>query len=190
MNRVRLILVAGFVLAFAAGAVVGVLVGSDKGDRAVRPPGPGPHLARELDLSPRQQAQMREIWAEVMGPAPGQQSRQRWQELRRRRTERIEALLTDEQQQQYKQILADHDREMEAVRQERHQAVQRAVERTKAILTESQAKKYEALRKDWRRRPGRGSRGPGRFLSGRRSRPRTQRAAHPTPQSATGPSQP
>ena len=116
---------------------------------------------------------MRKIWSEVMRSDAMQQLRQRMSALHRRRAEAFEALLTDEQREKYNQILADHDREMEQIGQERRRLVQEAVERTKQILTEEQAKKYEEMRKTGRR--GRGPGGlPGPFRGGRRVGPRTR----------------
>lgn len=167
MNRIRLIVIIGFALAFAAGGTVGMLAASDGRRRPRRRPGPGRHLAKELGLTAEQQAQMRKIWSEAMGGQARQQWRDRRMALYRQRTEAIEALLTDEQRARYEEIFAEHAREMEKINQERHGLVQDAVERTKKILTEEQAKKYDEMRKT-------GRRGPGSFRGGRRGGPRTR----------------
>jgi Spy/CpxP family protein refolding chaperone len=159
VNKVRLIILVGFALAFAAGASVGMLAASGGRRRPSQRPGAGRQLAKELGLTTEQQAQMRKIWSEAMGGQARQQWRDRRTALYRQRTEAIEALLTDEQQARYEEILAEHAREMEKINQERNRLVQEAVERTKKILTQEQAKKYEEIRKSRHRGggPGRGA---------------------------------
>lgn len=165
MTKIRLVILVGFALAFAAGGSVGMLAAYDGRRRPRQRPGSGRQLGKELGLTAEQQAQMQKIWSEAMGGQGPQRSRDRRMALYRQRTEAIEALLTDDQRARYEEILAEHAREMEKIDQERHRLVQEAVERTKKILTEEQAKKYEEIRKS-RRRGGGPGRGPDRRLGG------------------------
>ncbi len=168
MNRIRVLVVLGFALAFAAGGSVGVLVRTDDTRQQKPRRAPGQRLAEELGLSSEQQQQMRKIWSEVMrGEAMGQ-LRQRRSELYRKRTEAFETLLTDQQREQYQQILDEHARQMEQIDRDRQRLIQQAVERTKAILTESQAKKYEEMRTERGHRRGPGGRPHGPFGPGGR----------------------
>jgi len=147
MNRIQLTVIATVVLAFVAGGAVGVLLTSDGGREASRRRRPGGHLADELHLTPEQREQMHKIWSKVMGERGFQQMRKRRLALYRRRTEAIEALLTDQQRVQYNQILADYDRQVEQMDRERRRLTEEAVKRTKEILTEEQVKKYERMRR-------------------------------------------
>jgi len=160
MNRIRLAVIGGVVLAFAAGGSVGMLIRSrakaDPRGRGRR----GPGLARELGLTNEQQAEMKAIWSKVMTREDMEQSRARRQEMRKQRDAGIQALLTDEQRQRYRQILDEYQRGLEQMSLERRQRIDQAVEQTKAILTPAQRQKYEEIRKS-RRRPFRGGRGRG-----------------------------
>ncbi|HUS46694.1 MAG TPA: hypothetical protein VM098_01135 [Phycisphaerae bacterium] len=186
MNRIQLIVIVGFALAFAAGGSVGMLIRPGRGQETEHHAGSRRNLAKELALTADQQAQMRKVWSEVTGGQVMRQLRERRMELSRQRTEGIEGLFTDEQRKQYDDILADHAREMEKIDQERHRLVQEAVERTKTILSEEQAKNYEEIRKSGRRGPSRSGEQTGRLWRGRRGRPRTR----PAPEGSTSPPQP
>ena len=177
MNRIQVIVIVGFALAFAAGGSVGVLIRSDGAQQTQTQARPRRHLAKDLGLTAEQQEQMRKIWSEVMGRDGMGQFRERRLALHGQRTEAVEALLTDAQREEYDQIFADYNRGLEEMDQERHRLVQQAVERTKSILTMEQAKKYEEIRKSRRRGVGPGG-PPGSFLGGRRGGPRTRPAAH------------
>ncbi len=153
MTKTKGLLIAAFVVTFAAGAVAGLLAGRAGHRRR----GPS-YLAAELDLTDPQRHEMHEIWSEVMHAA----GRRWWEQhkaLREQRDQAIVDLLTDAQRAEYERILADHAAGRAAIDAERKQAFDRAVERTKAILTPEQAAKYEDL---LQRRPerdrGRGDR--------------------------------
>ena len=157
MNRTQLMVIAGFAVAFAAGGSVGRLTHSGtSGDQHSRRGGPA-HLAKELELTPLQQEQMRGIWSDVMRSSM-RDFRDRRSDLRKRRAEAVEALLSDQQRIEYDRIQSDYDRGRDKIDEERQQLVQQAVERTKAVLTESQAKKYEEMRAERSRRHGPGGR--------------------------------
>lgn len=186
MNRIQLIVIVGFAVAFAAGGSVGMLIRPGRGQETERPVRSRRNLAKELALTDDQQAQMRKIWSEVMGGEGMRELRERRMALYRQRTEGIEGLFTDEQRKQYDEILADHERRKEKIDQERHDLVQEAVERTKAILTEEQAKKYEEIRKSGHRGRRPSGRSPGTFWRGRRGYSRTR----PATEGSTSPPQP
>ena len=177
MNKVQRMVILGVALAFAAGGSVGMLVGSDGPAGRKHARGPGRGLTRELDLAPEQQEQMREIWSAVMSGEDKQSSRQRRQELDRRREESIQALLTDRQRVRYEEILSQHARATEEIHRQRRERIEEAVERTKAILTEAQARKDEEIRKNRRRGPFRGGRPGGSSRRGWRGHPRTRPSA-------------
>jgi Spy/CpxP family protein refolding chaperone len=159
MTKIKAILIVSFVVTFAAGAAVGMLVAR----LDLRPHGPS-WLEAELNLTSRQREQMHNIWSEVMGSV----MRQRFEQgraLRQERDQAIAALMTDEQRPRYEAILNEYARKDGELSEQRKQAFDEAVRRTKEILTAEQAAKYEELMK---RQPDRGF-GPPR--GGRRGPP-------------------
>jgi hypothetical protein len=170
MTRIRVAVILGFVLAFAAGASVGLLA-SMPGEATASRPGRGPDLTAQLGLTSEQQAQMRTIWSEFVAVQDKEfhdRKRTLWQE----KDEAIEGLLTDEQRAEYDAICADCDRRMREMDEKWQDVIQQAVERTKAMLTPEQVKKYDEFRtgrQTWRTRKGGGdSRGSSRFSPGGR----------------------
>jgi Spy/CpxP family protein refolding chaperone len=174
MNRTKAILVAAFLLAFAAGTSVGLF--------ASKPPPPRrggreSMLAKELNLSPEQQKQMHEVWSKVWGEGPrGREDRRA--ALAQERDQQIQGLLTEGQKAKYEAIQQDYSRKVESLAQERKrafdEAFNEALERTeKEILTPEQAAKYkELMKRPPERGPGgppgmRGSGGPPGFRGGR-----------------------
>jgi len=169
MTKAKALLIVAFVVTFAAGAAVGLLVSRAEDRRH------GPSwLEAELDLTDRQREQMRQIWSEAM--RAGRSGHwERMKALTESRDQAIAALLTEAQQSQYDAILQDYAAKIDELHQEGKRAFEQAVERTKQILTPEQAKKYDELLK---RRPKRGPgdrRGP---PWGRRS-PRPEKADQP-----------
>jgi len=187
MNKITLIVMAGFALAFVAGGSVGMLAGPEVPPGPPR--GPGEWLVREIQLTPEQRRQMREIWS-VLDEAD---IRRRQQELLQRRDRAIQEMLTEKQRTQYRQIVEEFQRGKQEIHRDMRTRMEQAVRRTKEILTPEQARRYEEIRR--RRRPGgpggpghgpgrgertgpqRGPRG-GPFGAGRRGGPRTRRAPH------------
>jgi len=140
------------VVVFCAGVSVGL----------VASPSPRQHrgrswLPKELDLTPEQRAQMRQIWSE---PAPGSSMREHFERRRaieQSRDEALRALLTEDQKVQHDRILQEYEQQRAKLGEERRKWVQERMERTKAILTEVQLKKFQELREMGRgRRPMRG----------------------------------
>ena len=158
MNKTKLIILISFIVAFAAGISVGLVVG-----RTGMTPRRRSILARELNLTPEQRDQMQKIWAETMEPIRRLQHEQR-QKLQEEREEAILNLLSLEQREQFEKINEAHSLSMEKLAQHRKALFDEAQEKTKKILSEDQQKKYEEILKD--RGPRRGrfpGRPPGRF---------------------------
>ncbi len=164
MTRTRVALLLSFVLVLAAGFAVGRLSA-----RAQRRGGRDSWLGRELDLTGEQREQMRAIWSEVMGRLHRDRGERR-RELAAERDRAVERLLSEEQVNQYQQIMDEYERGLQALREEREAAFREAVARTKQMLTPVQRAKYEEMlermrsrdeRDDgWRGRSHRGERGP------------------------------
>ena len=173
MARTRLLFVACFVVAFAAGATAGLVVAKCRR---------GPHdrswSMAELNLTSGQRDQMGKIWRDVMEGASKQPDQRR--AITEERDKAIVALLTPQQQAEYEQIVQECNRKLGELSQERNRAFEQAVERTKQVLTPDQAKQYEELMKKQRERgfggpPGMRSlqrpEGPRSRRAGPRSRP-------------------
>jgi len=145
VTRTKIALLLSFALVFASGVVVGRL--------AWRRP-PRRHrswLSDELNLTPEQREQMREIWSNAMrGLAPQLGSRRR--ALSEEQQQAIDELLNPEQLQEYKNILEEHERARRSLAEQREEAFRDAVERTKQILTPDQREKYEEMMSRMRER--------------------------------------
>jgi Spy/CpxP family protein refolding chaperone len=143
----RLIVVVGFLTAFVAGLMLGAMFRPLPSVAQPLPPATRPDreswLAQQLDLSPDQQQQMKQIWSDVSrrGRGPGDK---RWQ-FRRERDEAIKALVPEGQKAAYDRIHADYEAKVDADEKENRAQFDRAVERTKALLTPDQQKKYEEI---------------------------------------------
>ena len=183
MIRTRLLLLGCFVIVFAAGVSVGLLVSRVRGRPVHRS-----RLASELGLTAEQQEQMRSIWSEAMQSRSGSPGEGR-RALRRERDEAILALLTEDQRPKYDAVLQDYERKTDELSKERRRAFEEAVEKTKQILTAEQARKYEEMIQK-RRERGPGPDRPGGFSPpwsrrGRRRRggPKTAPATESQPTS-------
>jgi Spy/CpxP family protein refolding chaperone len=153
MTKAKLILIIAFVVALAAGVVVGFTIRS----LPHRPHNRFP----DLKLTAEQKTQMHEIWSAVMRNSLKLQDEQR-QAFQKQRDKAIRAILTDEQKAKYDEALKHWDSESKkaeldkALENAREKAFQEAVEKTKPILNAEQRKKYEEWLKSRReeRHPG------------------------------------
>ena len=169
MTKVRIVIILGFALAFAAGGSVGMLAAPQQQPATRR--GHGPDLAVQLGLTDAQREKMHDIWTEsVFGRDKEFRDGKRalWQE----KDEAIEGLLTDEQRIEYDAILASCDRRMKEMDQQWQEIIQQAVEETRKILTKEQAKKYDEFRAKrrarWSHKGGGSPRGRSHFGPGGR----------------------
>lgn len=144
----RIVVVMGFLVAFSAGLMVGLRVPRQPGEPApsTRPSGRGGFLARELNLTPQQQEQMKQIWSETAGRGR-EEYEQRRRQYRRERDEAIAALIPLAEMDVYDQILDTYAHRMSLMDEQSRQAYQAAVERTREILTPQQRVRYEEFLK-------------------------------------------
>ena len=180
----KLVVTLGFLVAFAAGLVVGI-------EKSVRPqvvtspatkPAErrGPSMAAELKLTPEQQEQMKKIWQDVarQGRNQPQQQGEHRQQIRQERDKAIAALVKPEDKEKYDQIQKKYRDELEAMDREMREAFEKAVKHTDEILTPEQRTKYHEILS--RHQPGPG--GPGHRERGPRgSNPRGNEGATSMP---------
>ena len=139
MTKTKTLVIGAFVLAFVAGVPFGWAL-EQRNDQ----PKDGSWLKRRLDLNAEQERQINEIWSGVVERSHAG-GRERMRALYGERDAEIRALLSEDQQERYKQIVekyqsrrSEHFQEMKALNNE-------AVENTKAVLDDEQRVKYEAL---------------------------------------------
>ena len=157
MTKTRAMILVCFLAAFAAGVGVG-LVAWQRPHKRTR----HSTLMRELNLTPEQRTQMREIWSGLRG-AMRRDRRKRRDALREERNDAIRSLLNENQVPKYEDILQEYSRKMDELAEQRKKRFDEAVKRTKSILTEEQRAKYEELLKKRRKDgpPPRAHRPPG-----------------------------
>ncbi len=158
MTKTRIIVIVGFLIAFGAGAVVGIQLRAPTAAKAVPTPPPEQRswLRTELGLNAEQNEQMKNIWETLHASGRGYEDRRH--RLRDERDEAIAALLAPSVMGDYDRVLQEYTNKLAALAQERDKAFADAVEKTKAILSPEQRVKYEEFLK--RREPDRGDRGP------------------------------
>ncbi|MFH0965937.1 MAG: Spy/CpxP family protein refolding chaperone [Planctomycetota bacterium] len=139
MTKTKLMVLACFLAAFAAGAAAGVAWTR----HSMRPPH-GSWIEHALDLTPQQREQMRAIWSSMMSVSPQQRREQRLA-LQKERDAAVRALLDDEQGAKYDEVMKTYAEKLAAMDEAARKAFEEATQRTKEILTESQRKKYEEL---------------------------------------------
>lgn len=153
----RLTVVIGFVVTFVAG----LMVGMERRSAAPLAPQASTQPSRpprgwwvgELNLTPDQQEQMRQIWSEA-ARFGGREQEDRRRLYRQERDDAIVALIRPEDAAKHEQILRDYAEKMAALDSEWRSSYENAVERTKRILTPVQREQYETILK--RHPPGPG----------------------------------
>jgi Spy/CpxP family protein refolding chaperone len=156
----KLIVMLGFVVAFAAGMAVGVrdhalIVPASTTSTPTTHPNRAGWLVAELDLTPDQQEKLNDIWSKTARSGNrGQEDIRR--QFRKERDDAIAALIPSQNQPAYEQAVKTYSDHMEQLEQQWRSAYENAVEQTKQILTPSQRSKYEEIlsRNQWDRRAG------------------------------------
>jgi hypothetical protein len=185
----KLVVIFGFLMAFAAGLIVGVnrpqhvattaapgggITRPSRGDR-------GSELDTLLSLRPEQKDALKKIWSE-MAERGRKQHEERRREFRRQRDEKIQALLSPEQKPSFEKVHKDYDEQNKSLEREMRANFQQAVEATKGVLDPDQRVKYEKFlsERQWDRGPrggpGGGDRGPGGGGPPRHERDTTRRS--------------
>jgi Spy/CpxP family protein refolding chaperone len=193
----KLVVIFGFIVAFAAGLMVGLATRTAGVASPVAPAspttrpgggrgGPGGFLIRELALSPQQAEQLRKIWSASPGPRDFDERRG---ELRRRRDDAVAALFSPADKARYDDIQKTYKQQGDALERQMRASFDGKVQQTKQILTPEQRAKYEDIVK--RHQSDRGPRGRGGHdgppggNAGRRGEERA--ASRPAPTTAPPP---
>jgi Spy/CpxP family protein refolding chaperone len=170
MTKAKIMVIFGFLIAFGAGAVVGIQMQKPSIVAADVPKKPEDRswLRTELGLTSEQTAQMKAIWDSLH--AGGRSHEDRRHRLREERDEAIAALIPPSGMGDYDKVLLVYSDKMNQLGQERDKAFQDAVARTMKILTPEQQAKYQEFmkRRDPNRPgpPGMGGPPPGGFGGG------------------------
>ena len=155
-NRAGVLLIVVTVLALGAGLVAGLLA-----SRLPSTPAPVAEerspLVEELNLSPEQAKQMRQIWEGVRESVRG--TFDDAQKLQKDRDAALIALLNDEQKARFEKISQDYAAQFTQLTQNREAMFQDAVARTNKILDERQRQKYAQILQR-HAGPGRGGHDP------------------------------
>jgi hypothetical protein len=165
----KLIILTGFLIAFAAGLVTGMqnrtVAEGPKPPRAQTQPStrrvnPPAYFIDQLKLTGDQREKWSQIWSDVARRG-GREQEQRVRQLRQKRDADILALIPEKDHATYSKILTDFTDGVEALDHEWRDAYDQAVQKTKEILTTGQRHDYEVIlnRNSWGDR-GRGGRGP------------------------------
>jgi Spy/CpxP family protein refolding chaperone len=181
MNKTRIIMIAAFLLVFAAGVSLGLLINRSKPSSR--------HfsvLATELNLTPPQREQMEKIWENVMG-AVSRDHGQKRAALQQERDKDILSLIPDDQRAKYDLVQQYYSFKMDSLSKERDRAYEQAVEQSKKILTPEQAQKYDVLMKEQRERWREGGHGSHRHAASPASEPTTNPEAAPRSGERPGP---
>ena len=115
MSKVKVIILAGFLITLGAGWVMGLLTRQKVVDR---PPPHRPTLVEELRLSPAQAEQLKQIWESMPREARRHQDDLR-QGVRKERDDAVVALLTPAQKTAYEKIQEQYTAKMTELAEQR-----------------------------------------------------------------------
>jgi len=154
VTKTKAILVGSFLLVFAAGGALGLLV-SRPGAVAAAPEQRSGWLSKQLGLTPDQREQMMKIWADTMVPASKQQSERR-SAAQQERDAAVQGILSVEQKASYEIVQKDYSHRMEESGQQWRKAIEAAQQQRDAailaLLPEEQKVRYEAIQKEYSRK--------------------------------------
>jgi len=188
MTKAQIMVIFGFLIAFGAGAVVGIQIKHPSIVQAdvQKKPEERSWLRTELGLSAEQNNQMKAIWDSLH--SSGRSHEDRRHRLRDERDEAIAALIPPSGMGDYDKVLAVYSEKMNQLGQERDKEFAEAVAKTMKILTAEQQVKYQEFmkRRDPNRPggPGMGGPPPGGFgggPGGPMRRPDSRPTTRPTP---------
>jgi hypothetical protein len=147
---IKILVIGLTALGLSAGVVAGMLVSrlpaamSGAGQQTALPTSAvSSSLAQELNLTPQQQEQMRQIWENVRGQV--QDCFSQAQDLQKQRDDEIIKLLNDDQKAKFEEISKRfHARDVK-IKDDREQILAVAISKTKQLLNDEQRKKYDQI---------------------------------------------
>jgi len=145
VSNLKLVILLGFVLIFAAGITVGRSPALKDQPQLKGPGHEHSWLSNQLHLSSQQEAQMKSIWSDPSITRPDIPKLCR--EADHQRDEAIRDMLTPDERAKYEQIQREHDATIAAVFAEKSQAMRDAEDKTRLMLSEEQRKKYDEILK-------------------------------------------
>jgi Spy/CpxP family protein refolding chaperone len=151
----KIVMSMAFALALCAGTAVGLL-GSHYLPQAR--PDRRSWLTDELNLTPQQADQMKQIWSDIGKSRDEFGDRRRAME--KERNEKFQALLTDQQRTSYDAIAQTYSQQMQDLGREREARFQEAQKTIEAILTPEQREKYKTIMQRRHENHGGGQGGP------------------------------
>ena len=151
----KFVVIIGFIVSFLAGVMVGVsaqrrsmLTSEATTPPSTRPSHRGGWMAAELNLTPQQEEQMKQIWSDAARGGGGPREHEdRRRQLRRERDEAIANLVRPDDKSRYDEVLKNYSTQTDAMDAEIRKGFEDAVRRTKELLTPEQRTKYEELLK-------------------------------------------
>jgi Spy/CpxP family protein refolding chaperone len=150
VNRLKLAILLGFVIVFAAGLTVGR--SHTIPAPVVEPPEEFPNFKSKLELTEIQEQQMQKIWRDARSRSD--QLAQGFHEFDRMRDDSVTELLTPEQKQKYDEIQRKRDAQVSALHGEISKMMESAQKETEAILTPEQLPKFKEIVKQHGRHHG------------------------------------
>jgi Spy/CpxP family protein refolding chaperone len=158
----KLIVITGFLVAFAAGMMVGVRQRIEPakstvvttipttgpttypgGRRGGNRPTPSSMIVRELALTPQQTQKMNEIFRKAANVGHDLDDQRHM--LQQKRNDDIRNLAMQEQNDKYVKILKDYNDASEKITEEWQNVYTSAIKETKQILSDDQQKRYEEM---------------------------------------------
>jgi hypothetical protein len=144
VTGLKLVILLGFGLMFAAGLAVGRA--GRMAAASQRHSADPSYLAARLNLSAEQQKQMEDIWSEALDKAPDMPARVH--DLDVARDAAVEKDLSPEQRTIFEQLEAIRDNQVTELRAQRDKIMHDAQDKTRAILTPDQTKTFDQIIKE------------------------------------------
>ncbi|HEX4125847.1 MAG TPA: Spy/CpxP family protein refolding chaperone [Tepidisphaeraceae bacterium] len=161
MTGLKLAILLGFCLMFAAGLAVGRSTRIVAAATTRPPQADSSWLAVQLSLTPKQQQQMQDIWSAALRAAPDMPAR--LHDLDVARDNAMDKVLSSGQLKTFEQLETDHDAKVTQLRADHDKIMHDAQDKTRTILNAQQQAKFDAL-----------IRAHGHFSPSMRSHPATQ----------------
>jgi Spy/CpxP family protein refolding chaperone len=145
VTGLKLAILLGFALMFAAGLAVG-RAGRMAAAANQRPTADPSYLAARLNLTADQQKQMEEIWSQALDQAPDMPAR--IHDADAARDDEVEKFLTPDQRTKFEHLESARNDQIAALRAQRDKIMHDAQDQTRAILTPTQVIIFDQIIKE------------------------------------------